>query len=159
MKTLTLTVACVLAVAISAVAAEPLKRKTDRSVSKPLTYGNVVSYFKETGLPTTEVQKRCTIFFEGEWRGASVYSYCLIIVENSDEDIQVTFYLTDAHEMIWVSEFLDSPFFSDAEKQKLFELSQGRREVSRANVGRYTVDFHKWEPRHAQILVFSFTKH
>src|SRR6478609_5086164 len=135
MKTLTLTVACVLAVALSAVAAEPLKRKTDRSVSTPLTYGNVVSYFKDTGLPTTEVQKRCTIFFEGEWKGANVYSYCLIIVENSDEDIQVTFYLIDAHEMIWVSEFLDSPFFSNAEKQKLFDLSQSRRQVSRANVG------------------------
>ena len=96
MKTFTLSIACVLALAVSALAAEPLKRKAERSVSKPLTYGNVVSYFKETGLPTTEVQKRCTIFFEGEWRSSSVYSYCLIVVENSDEDVQVTFYLTDA---------------------------------------------------------------
>ena len=158
MKTLTLSIACGLALAVSALALEPLKRQADRSVSKPLTYGNVVSYFKETGLPTTEVQKRCTIFFEGEWRSASVYSYCLIVVENSDEDVQVTFYLTDAHEMIWVNEFLEGPFFSSAETQKLFELSQSRREVRRTKVGRYTVDFHKWEPRHAQILVFSFTR-
>jgi hypothetical protein len=159
MKTLYLTVVCALALAVSAIAAEPVKRKTDASVSKALTYGNVVTYFKESGLPTTEVQKRCTIFFEGEWKGASVYSYCLIIVENSDEDVQVTFYLTDAHEMIWVNEFLDSPFFSNAETQKLLEVSQSRREVRRASIGHYTVDFHKWEPRHAQILVFSFTRH
>ena len=157
MKTLILTVLGALAFAGSAVAAEPLKRKVDRSVTKPLTYGNIISYFKETGLPTTEVQKRCTIFFEGEWRDAKVYSYCLIVVENSDEDLQVTFYLTDAHEMIWVDEFLQGPFFSRAETQKLFELSQSRREARQAAVGRYRVDFHKWEPRHAQILVFSFT--
>jgi hypothetical protein len=24
-------------------------------------------------------------------------------------------------------------------------------------IGRFRVDFHRWEPRHAQILVFSFT--
>jgi hypothetical protein len=158
MKTPTLTIACALALAVSAIGAEPLKRKADRSVSKPLTYGNVVSYFKETGLPTTEVQKRCTIFFEGEWRGTNIYNYCLIIVENSDEDVQITFYLTDAHEMIWVSEFVDSPFFSPSETQKLFQISQSPRDVRGELVGRFRVDFHKWEPRHAQIIVFSFTK-
>jgi erythromycin esterase-like protein len=35
------------------------------------------------------------------------------MVENSDEDIQVTFYLTDADEMNWVTEFLDSQFFGN----------------------------------------------
>ena len=155
---LTLVIACALGFATGVQAAGPAKHKPKTATTTPLTYANVVSYFKESGLPTTEVQKRCTIFFEGEWKGANVYSYCLIIVENSDEDVQVTFYLTDAHEMIWVNEFLDSPFFSPSETQKLFQVSQSRRDVRRELVGRFHVDFHKWEPRHAQILVFSFTK-
>jgi hypothetical protein len=66
---------------------------------QPLTYANVVSQFKGAHLRVTEVQKRCTIFFEGEWKSADIYNYGIIIVENSDEDVQVTFYLTDAHEM------------------------------------------------------------
>ena len=65
------------------------------AAARPLTYANVISFFKETNLRPTEVQKRCTVFFEGEWRSANVYDYCLIIVENSDEDVQVTFYLTE----------------------------------------------------------------
>ena len=43
---------------------------------------------------------------------ANVYNYCLIIIENSDEDLQVTFYLTDAHEMNWITEFLDARFYA-----------------------------------------------
>jgi hypothetical protein len=123
---------------------------------RPLTYANVVSFFKEARLHPTEVQKRCTVFFEGEWKSADIYSYCLIIVENSDEDIQVTFYLTDAHEMNWVTEFFDAPFFAPAETQGLFRLINSKREVAGESIGRYRVDFHHWRPRHANILVFSF---
>lgn len=129
----------------------PMPAKVQR-----LTYPNVVSHFKDAGLRATEVQKRCTVFFEGEWKNADVYNYCLIIVENSDEDIQVTFYLTDAHEMNWVTEFLDAPFFAQAETQKLFGLINSGRDITRQKIGRFRVDYHKWEPRHAQILVFSF---
>ena len=124
---------------------------------KPLTYANMISFFKETNLRPTEVQKRCTVFFEGEWTSPNVYNYCLIIVENSDEDIQVTFYLTDAHELNWLTEFLDAPFFAPTETRGLFELVNSERDVMRKKIGRFRVDFHKWEPRHAQILVFSFT--
>jgi len=85
---------------------------------EPLTYANVIAYFKAAHLRATEVQKRCTIFFEGEWTNPNVYNYGLIIVENSDEDLQVTFYLTDAHEMNWVTEFLDAPFFAPKETEK-----------------------------------------
>jgi hypothetical protein len=103
------------------------------------------------------VQPRCAIFFEGEWKNANVYNYCVIMVENSDQDIQVTFYLTDAHEMNWVTEFLDSQFFNRNETQKLFSLMNAGKEVRGQNVGRFRVDFHHWQPRHAQLLVFSFT--
>lgn len=141
-----------------AVAAEPVSRKPENTTTKPLTYANVVSFFKEARLRPTEVQKRCTVFFEGEWKGANSYNYCLVIVENSDEDVQVTFYLTDAHEMNWVTEFVDGPFFTRNETQRLFDLINSRLDTGRKQVGRFRVEFHRWEPRHAQILVFSFVR-
>ena len=143
------------ALSASSTAAES-KRNLGSAAPEPLTYARVVSFFKEAGLHPTEVQKRCTVFFEGEWKSANIYSYCLIIVENSDEDIQVTFYLTDAHEMNWLSEFLDAPFFAGSETQKLFGLVNPAHDVRGQSVGRFRVDFHRWQPRHAQILVFSF---
>jgi hypothetical protein len=117
----------------------------------------VVSFFRQAHLRPTEVQKRCLIFFEGEWKNPDIYSYCVILVENSDEDIQVTFYLTDAHEMNWVTEFLDAPFFAQVETEKLFGLINSGHDVRGEKIGRFRVDFHRWQPHHAQILVFSFT--
>ena len=100
----------------AAFAAERAKSAARSTATQPFTYANVVSSFKEARFRATEVQPRCTIFFEGEWKNANVYDYCVIMVENSDQDVQVTFYLTDAHEMNWVTEFLDSPFFSRNER-------------------------------------------
>ncbi len=131
--------------------------KSAKSPTTPLTFANAVSFFEAAKFRATEVQPRCVIFFEGEWKSANVYNYGVIMVENSDEDIQVTFYLTDAHEMNWVTEFLDSQFFSRNETEKLFQLMNARSDVRGQNVGRFRVDFHHWQPRHAQILVFSFT--
>ena len=125
---------------------------------KPLTYASVVAHFKDARLRTTEVQKRCTVFFEGEWKTRDIYQYAMIIVENSDEDIQVTFYLTDAHEMNWITEFLDAPFFTKSETQALFEMMNSGRDVQNEKIGRFSrVDFHHWKPRHAEIFVFSLT--
>lgn len=142
---------------MSAVESAKAKEKAQGSGVQPFTYGNVVDHFKAAGLRTTEVQKRCTIFFDGEWKNANIYNYCVIMIENSDQDVQVTFYLTDAHEMNWVTEFLDAPFFAQPETQKLFGLMNSRRDVRGEKIGRFRVDFHRWQPRHAQILVFSFT--
>jgi hypothetical protein len=128
-----------------------------KAATTPLTYANAVLFFREAKFRATEVQPRCTIFFEGEWTNANVYNYCVIMVENSDQDIQITFYLTDAHEMNWVTEFLDSPFFTRSETEQLFGFMNANRDVRSQNVGRYRVDFHHWEPRHAEIVVFSFT--
>ena len=144
----------------AAIAAPPAKSKEKTATGnvQPLTYANVVSHFKAAHLRTTEVQKRCTIFFEGEWKNANIYNYGLIIVENSDEDVQVTFYLTDAHEMNWVTEFLDAPFFTQLETGKLFDLMNSGREARGKKIGRFRrVDFHRWKPRHAEIIVFSLT--
>jgi hypothetical protein len=131
--------------------------KSARSATTPLTFANAVSFFKAARFRATEVQPRCVIFFEGEWTNANIYNYCVVMLENSDEDIQVTFYLTDAHEMNWVTEFLDSQFFSRDETEKLFQIMNARSDVRGQNVGRFRVDFHHWQPRHAQLLVFSFT--
>jgi hypothetical protein len=124
---------------------------------QPFTYANVVAHLKTSGLRATEVQKRCTIFFEGEWKNANIYNYGLIVVENSDEDVQVTFYLTDAHEMNWFTEFADAPYFARSETEKLFDLINSGRERRDQKIGRFLVDFHRWQPKHAEIIVFSFT--
>ncbi|HJX24646.1 MAG TPA: hypothetical protein VJ252_00695 [Chthoniobacterales bacterium] len=142
-----------------AFSAQPAKPRTTSETTnvQSLTYANVVSHFKAAQLRATEVQKRCTIFFEGEWKSADVYNYGIIIVENSDQDVQVTFYLTDAHEMNWVTEFVDAPFFAQSETQELFSLINSKHEVRGEKVGRFRVDFNRWHPRHAQIIIFSFT--
>jgi hypothetical protein len=152
----------VIALAGSALAILPVKSKSPREPEpanvQPLTYSNVVSHFRAAHLRATEVQKRCTIFFEGEWTSRDVYNYGLIIVENSDEDVQVTFYLTDAHEMNWVTEFIDAPFFTHPETQALFGLMNSGHDAKGQQIGRFRrVDFHHWKPRHADIFVFSFT--
>ena len=131
--------------------------KSGTSATTPLTFANAVSFFKSAKFRATEVQPRCVIFFEGEWKKPNVYDYCVIMVENSDQDIQITFHLTDAHEMNWVTEFLDSQFFNRSETEKLFQLMNSGREVRGQNIGRFRVDFHHWQARHAELLVFSFT--
>jgi hypothetical protein len=161
MKTFISIVICVLTPFLlndfAAFAAGKAKVAPRSAATQLFTYANVVASFKQAHLRVTEVQPRCTIFFEGEWKNPNVYDYCVIMVENSDQDVQVTFYLTDAHEMNWVTEFLDSPFFSRNETESLFQLMNSNRDVRAQNVGRFRVDFHHWQPRHAEIFVFSFT--
>jgi hypothetical protein len=131
---------------------------TTAEAPRPLTSASVRAFFSDTlRIRPTEVQKRCVIFYEGEWQNAKTYNYCVIIVENSDEDLQVTFYLTDDREMNWVNEFLDSPFFTRNETENLFRLLNQKRHVRDEQVGRFRVDASHWEPRHAEIIVFSFT--
>lgn len=133
----------------------PAARSTT-SDTTPLTFANAMSFFKAAKFRATEVQPRCVIFFEGEWKNPNVYDYCVIMVENSDQDIQITFHLTDAHEMNWVTEFLDSQFFNRSETERLFTLMNAGKDVRGEKVGRYRVDFHHFQPRHAELLVFSF---
>jgi hypothetical protein len=154
LNTVALVCLCLLTAGFVALGA-PAAKSPD-SATTPLTFANAVSFFKAANFRATEVQPRCVIFFEGEWKNRNVYDYCVIMVENSDQDLQITFYLTDAHEMNWVTEFLDSQFFSRGETEQLFSLMNAGRDVRGQNVGRYRVDFHHWRPRHAELLVFSF---
>ena len=159
MKTFILSIFVAIGLGLNAIAAAPPKTRPNPTMAavQPLTYSNVISQFKAAKLRAIEVQKRCTIFFEGEWAKANIYNYAVVLVENSDEDIQVTFYLTDAHEMNWVTEFLDAPFFAQSETKELFGLMNSDRDVRNRRIGRFRVDYHRWEPKHAQIIVFSFT--
>jgi hypothetical protein len=155
LKIITFVWLCILCTSFVALGAPAAK--SGNSATTPLTFANAVSFFKAAKFRATEVQPRCAIFFEGEWKNANIYNYCVIMVENSDEDVQVTFYLTDAHEMNWVTEFLDSQFFSRSETEKLFQMMNARNDVRGQNIGRFRVDFHHWQPRHAELLVFCFT--
>lgn len=147
-----------IAFAESVVAAEPLKRQSNDADGKPLTFDNVRKFFSSTlKVRPKEVQKRCALFYEGEWKDANTYRYSVIIVENSDEDIQVTFYFTDDYEMNWVNEFVDGPFFNRKETEQLFDLLHRKRHARGEKVGRFRVDVSHWEPRHAEIIVLSFT--
>ena len=103
------------------------------------------------------MQKRCVIFYEGEWVNATIYNYCVIILENSDEDLQLTFYITDDREMNWVNEFLESSFFTRNESENLYRLLHREKHARGEKIGRFQVDLSHWEPRHAEIIVVSFT--
>jgi hypothetical protein len=90
MKTFISMVLCVITLFLLndfALAVERAKKASRPAATQPFTYANVVSSFKEAHLRATEVQPRCTIFFEGKWKNANVYDYCVIMVENSDQDI------------------------------------------------------------------------
>ena len=57
---------------------ETPKAKLQPTAVEPFTYENVIANFRAAGLRATEVQKRCTIFFEGKWKNSNVYDYCII---------------------------------------------------------------------------------
>ena len=147
-----------LALNACALAAPPTEARSNAREPTPLTFANVRHFFSDNlNIRPTEAQKRCAVFYEGEWVNANVYNYCVIIVENSDEDLQVTFYITDDREMNWVNEFMDSAFFTRTETENLYRLLNHEKHARGEKVGRFRVDVSHWEPRHAEIIVLSFT--
>jgi hypothetical protein len=125
---------------------------------EPFNYENAVKFFHETLKERPlKVHQRCAVFFDGEYASANFYSHSVIIVENSDEDFEIAFYIGDDRGMFWVSEFLDSGFFTDQEKQSLFQLTHGTSGNRTTRVGRYRVELTRADPHHAKIIVFSFT--
>ena len=147
-----------LALIACASAAPPPEARSTAAGPTPLTFANVRHFFSDTlHIRPTEVQKRCVIFYEGEFTNSNTYDYCVIIVENSDDDLQVTFYITDDREMNWVNEFLEGSFFTCAETENLYRLLHREKHAREEKVGRFRVDVSRWEPRHAEIIVFSFS--
>jgi len=126
--------------------------------AKQLSYDNAVRFFKETLKERPlKVHQRCAVFFEGEYTSTNIYSHSVIILENSDEDFEITFYISDDRGMFWVSEFLESGFFNTSETQSLFRLVHGTGGNRTTRVGRFRVELTRAEPHHAKIIVFSFT--
>jgi len=42
-----------------------------------------------------------------------------------------------------------APFFAQVETEKLFNLINSGHDVRGERIGRFRVDFHRWQPRHA----------
>jgi hypothetical protein len=123
-----------------------------------LSYQNAVKFFRESLKERPlKVHQRCAVFFEGEYTSSNIYSHSVIIIENSDEDLEITFYISDDRGMFWISEFIDSAFFTRRETQSLFQLLHQTSGDRTARVGRFWVELTRAEPHHAKIVVFSFT--
>jgi hypothetical protein len=86
-----------------------------------------------------------------------MYNHSLIMVENEDEDVEVTFVMTGDEGMNWVNEFFDSPFFERGETERFFQMLGSARGTKRANVGRFAIELSRWQPRHHEIVVISLT--
>lgn len=136
--------------------AAPQQQPRESRQLKPLTFTNAVAFFREAlRRRPVKVDKRTAIFAEGEWKNANVYNHSVIVVENADEDVEITFIMTGDEGMNWVNEFIDSRFFSQAETEALFGLSNRGLGTRRANIGRFGVELSRWEPRHHEIVVIS----
>ena len=70
----------------------------------------------------------------------------IVIMEEDQEHVELLARANGAVESF-------SKLVAPAETEKLFALV----DASGKTIGRFQVDFHRWQPRHAQILVFSFT--
>lgn len=155
--------AAILGSAILTLFASPplcLAAKPERPSARlqPLTYTNVISFFREAlrRAPVT-VDKRCAIFAEGEWKSPNVYSHSVIIVENADDDVEITFVMTGDEGMNWVNEFIDSQFFNQRETEAFFGVLNRGLGKHNSNIGRFRVELSRWEPRHHEIVVLSLT--
>ena len=140
--------------------AQAQRTTTAKSTStEQLNYQNVVSFFRESLKERPlKVHQRCAVFFEGEYTSSNIYSHSVIIIENSDEDLEITFYISDDRGMFWISEFIDSAFFNSRETQSLFQLLHQTGGDRTVRVGRFRLELTRAEPHHAKIIVFSFTR-
>ncbi|MEO5719124.1 MAG: hypothetical protein ABIR29_11190, partial [Chthoniobacterales bacterium] len=57
-----------------------------------------------------------------------------ILIENADEDLEITFMMSGDEGMNWVNEFFDSPFFERSETESLFQLLNNGHGTRRAKV-------------------------
>ena len=138
--------------------AAPQPPREGRQV-RPLTFTNAVAFFREAlRRRPVKVDQRTAIFAEGEWKNADVYNHSVIVVENADEDVEITFIMTGDEGMNWVNEFIDSAFFTQRETESLFGLLNRGLGTRKATIGRFRVELSRWEPRHHEIVVVSLTR-
>jgi hypothetical protein len=128
-----------------------------RPQSLPLNFYNSVAFFKEVlGKQPPEVHKRCVVFYEGEWATRTRYRHSLITVEESEEDLAITFCITDDRGKDWIDRFVHGPFFTVAETNELSGMlaHQDHRQASR--VGRFDVEIAHTAARRTRVVVLSF---
>lgn len=150
---------CVLlALTIPASYAAPRERARASAQLRPLTFANAVAFFHEAlGRSPLSSDSRVAVFAEGEWKNRDVYNHSLIFIENADEDVEITYIMSGDEGMNWVTEFFDSPFFSRAETESLFDVLQNVRGSRHVSIGRFNVELDRWQPHHHEIVVISLT--
>jgi hypothetical protein len=125
--------------------------------SLPLNFNNAVAFFKETlGKQPPEVHKRCVVFYEGEWATRTRYRHSVITVEESEEDLAITFCITDDRGADWIKRFVHGPFFTDAETNELIGMLAHRDHRQSGQVGRFDVEAAHLVARRTEVVVLSF---
>jgi hypothetical protein len=123
----------------------------------PLNFNNSVAFFKETlGKQPPEVHKRCVVFYEGEWATRTRYRHSVITVEESDEDLAITFCITDDRGADWINRFVRGPFFTVAETNELSGMLAHRDHRQSGRVGHFDVEVADMVARRTQVVVLSF---
>jgi hypothetical protein len=136
---------------------ESVNAAEKRPQSLPLNFNNSVAFFKETlGKQPSEVHKRCVVFYEGEWATRARYRHSVITVEESDEDLAITFCITDDRGADWLNRFVRGSFFTVAETNELSGMLAHRDHRESGQVGRFDVEAAHMVARRTEVMVLSF---
>lgn len=128
-----------------------------RPPSLSLNFNNVVAFLKETlGKRPPEVHKGLVVFYEGEWATRTRYRHSVITVEESEEDLAVTFCITDDRGADWINRFLHGPFFTSAEADELSGMLNRQNHRQSNRVGRFDVEVARMMARRNEAVVLSF---
>lgn len=128
-----------------------------RPQSLALNFNNSVAFFKETlGKQPPEVHKRCVVFYEGEWATRARYRHSVITVEESEEDLAITFCITDDRGADWINRFVRGPFFTTAETNALVGMLARRDHRQSGQVGRFDLEVAHLVARRTEVIVLSF---
>jgi hypothetical protein len=128
-----------------------------RPQSLPLNFNNSVAFFKETlGKQPSEVHKRCVVFYEGEWATQTRYRHSVITVEETDEDLAITFCIIDDRGADWINRFVHGPFFTTAETNELSGMLALPNHRQSGQIGRFDVEVAQMVARRTEAVVLSF---
>ena len=148
------TLICVLALSLASGSVYAAEK---RPQSLPLNFYNSVAFFKEMlGKQPPEVHKRCVVFYEGEWATRTRYRHSVITVEESEEDLAITFCITDDRGTDWRNRFIRGPFFTSAETNELSGMLAHQNHGQSGRVGRFDVEVAHMAARRTKVVVLSF---
>jgi hypothetical protein len=146
--------ACVCALAVLLGSAHAADK---RPQALSLNFINAVAFFKETlGKRPPEVHKRLVVFYEGEWATQTRYRHSVITVEESEEDLAITFCITDDQGADWINRFVRGPFFTPTEANELSGMLAHKDHRQSDRVGRFDVEVAHMAARRTEVVVLSF---